>query len=237
MKKFSLKVMMVLICVFSLVTVFGCSCSKPAKVMYAIKVTKSDGSVFDENMEVKALIKKKFREPANTPCYEKIDDDSYELILDASEVSQCYDANGNKFEKATHNMAEDAKLDERYPIHQRTNEVPVNEAFSSLLEVPSNGQYSLIYIFTIENRSNEMMYIKALTKADILAGVVKEEALDKITVKQDSDISIINNVEYYAILGDSEFEIKIEIKNLLLEDLDTSKSENLVLNINLEIKA
>ena len=72
MKKFFKNLCACLISVFSLISVSGCSCSKPMDVYYTINLSNEDKSQERATIGVKTTITKKFREPAGTPCYEKI---------------------------------------------------------------------------------------------------------------------------------------------------------------------
>ena len=72
MKKFFKSLCACLVSVFSLISVYGCSCSKPMDVYYTINLSNEDSSSERATIGVKTTITKKFREPADTPCYEKI---------------------------------------------------------------------------------------------------------------------------------------------------------------------
>ena len=61
-----------LVCVLVVVTVFGCSCSKPLSINYDLTVRSEDGTKNLLKTQFTTIITQKFREPSDTPCYKKI---------------------------------------------------------------------------------------------------------------------------------------------------------------------
>ena len=71
MKKGFKFLFMSFVCVVCLIVSFGCSFSSPMKVNYTVFVGMADDNVSaaSKKITVNATLSKKFREPADTPCY------------------------------------------------------------------------------------------------------------------------------------------------------------------------
>lgn len=225
MKKISLKSMFVFVCLFSLIVTFGCSCSffsKLAKVSYKVEVTLENSNVFDQKISVSTVIKKKFREPIDTPCYKKVGD-GYELILDANEVYQCYDAVGNKFEKATYNREESVVITNAFPIPMdKANQERSTSYQSSVMDVPKK-EYSLIYEIEIKNyNSKEVIYVKNIEKEDVFGNSLNAESIGQTVFfkVECDDYKLFDDDSVYFKLGKNESaKVIIEIKNLKEKEL------------------
>ena len=72
MKKFVRNLLSCFVCFFSLVSIAGCSCSRPLKVHYTLKVSNETGSDEMTSLTIKVTTYTKYREPADTPCREKV---------------------------------------------------------------------------------------------------------------------------------------------------------------------
>lgn len=241
MKKFISKIAVSLVCVFCLITAFGCSCSKKFEVYYSVNVSEGENQSFDENLMVKAEVIQKFREPANTPCYKKVEDNKYELIQDASEVSECYTSEGQQFEKATHKLVESKVLSEYFPIYQETDaEKTKPSAYTSeSIEFPLD--YSLIYKFTIKNYNDDpwgddegiSLYVKSVSLEELVGKSIKEESLSKVKVTLPSNVVEREGVSYYEIGAKESIEIIVEIKGLTRSDLHSDTKGKLHVSLNL----
>ena len=101
-----------LVCIFSLITSAACGCSKSAEIKYTVTLSNKNqaDAPIDVNMTGKQFIK--YREPENAECYTA----DGTLIENASGISECYDKNQNKFEKATHLNTDKKKMDENFAI-------------------------------------------------------------------------------------------------------------------------
>ena len=87
-----LSICLVLVCC---VVVSGCSCASPMKVSYSIST--ADGT----NMEVRAIVTKKFREPVNTPCFKKVDGgkSGYSKLESSEEIQACFNGSIKCYKK------------------------------------------------------------------------------------------------------------------------------------------
>lgn len=235
MKKYFKKIVALCVCLFSIVSVCGCSCSRPASVNYKITVSEDTKA-----LQIRALVEEKYREPAGTPCYKKEKDgngqDKYVLVTESG-VSECYTNTGEKFERATYKLVDKKTLDEKYPINRDRSEIEYTSSTQKALE---NEKYSLIYTFEISSFSKDekVIYFEAITAESILGYQVKEDSLEKITITYPTEWYKKNNANGEAkdcmkVDNDTTVVIKIEIKNLVNSDL-TSKG-NLQLNLNLNI--
>lgn len=80
-----------LICLVSLVSTAGCSCSKEKiKINYNIEVFTADGEngAITEKLTVKAILTKKFAEPAGTPCYKR-GEFIYKELKSDTQIDEC----------------------------------------------------------------------------------------------------------------------------------------------------
>lgn len=86
MKKI-LKLLSVCLALVCCVVVSGCSCSSPMNVSY--KISTADGT----DLDVQAIVMKKFREPTNTPCYKKIEGNKhgYSKLETSEEIQACFE--------------------------------------------------------------------------------------------------------------------------------------------------
>jgi len=123
MKKFFKTVCVSILCIFSLLVNFGCSCSKTMKAAYEINISNEDGSDTKPLLHINSKVTRKLRASKNTPCYKKVEagysqlttneeikkcynsdcykkvgKKSYELITENSDIIACYE-NGNCYEK------------------------------------------------------------------------------------------------------------------------------------------
>lgn len=239
MKKFISKIAVSLVCVFCFITTFGCSCSKKFEVYYSVNVIESENEIFDENLMVKAEVIQKFREPANTPCYKKVENDKYELIQDASEVSECYTSEGEQFEKATHKLVEKKVLSEYYPIYQETNPEKAKPSTYTSESIEFPLDYSLIYKFTIKNydfdSEKENLYIKAVGVEELVGNSMKTESLEKVKVTSPTTVER-NGENCYEIKPGESVEIIVEIKGITKSDLHSDTKGKLHISLNLFVK-
>lgn len=269
------------------VVVSGCSCASPMKVSYSIST--ADGT----NMEVRAIVTKKFREPVDTPCFKKVDGgksgyskletseeiqacfngsikcykkvkdglfkSKYVEITDILElnrcedefdcyekadvtyykelkypegISECYNAEGEPFERATYEKAESVELDNRLAVYPMLNRYMYE---SSIEQVPSNPNYSLIYTFSVENKDSRKMYIEAIEYNVVTQGIVKESSASKVKLTLPENRVFMNNKFYYVVEAGSTITIKIEVKNLLTSDSAKKKTKELQLIIPLTV--
>lgn len=222
-----------LVCIFSLIATFGCSCSRVMNVYYEINISNENGEENTSNLSITTIITKKFRAPVNTPCYKKVGD-SYELIKDAEGISECYDENGNYFERATYALAEKVELDKEFPVTTRNN---LKTYTSSKYEMPKEEKHSLIYEFKIKNHGTESIFIKEFGIQEIVNGILKEESMSKVVVTMPmSNLIVENENEYFKIDSDKEIVIKVEVKGLKVKDSSNKKTKDLKLNLPIVIK-
>lgn len=83
------------------VLISGCSCSSPMNVVYKVTYTNENGQSTTSSLLVNATVTRKYREPASTPCYKKIDAKKYVKLETASEIAQCFDSDCYKVVKKT----------------------------------------------------------------------------------------------------------------------------------------
>lgn len=102
MKKI-LKLMFINFSLICCLIIGGCSCSKPMNVKYA--VTTGQGSLENQltsNIVVNAVVTKKFREPADTPCYKKMKGGSFVKLETSGEKQECTTKDCFKKEKGSY---------------------------------------------------------------------------------------------------------------------------------------
>lgn len=243
MKKFCFKILMSLICVITFIGASGCACSKNIDVYYHAKITNESGENVKKKLEVKVETGIKYRENMNTPCYKKVDD-RLELIEDARNVCDCYDKDGNYFEKATFTKAEYEKLDETYIMNNEYYDRGISvESISKKTKLPKKGTYSLYYTITLHNYDARYQtgnlqeyYIKALTKEEILGGLLTEKGLEKIEFTAPQVEATFDGQSYYFLEKQESVVIKIGLKNLTKEDFELTKMKELKLNFDIVIR-
>ncbi len=236
MNKLLKKLSICFVAVMCVISCFGCSCEQRLKVKYIASATRENTDAeFTDKIAMVALVEKKFREPANTPCYKRVDGE-LELVKDAS-VSKCLDAEGNEFERVTVGKVEKIELEKKGILNTTSDDLKSYE--SSSIKMPNNEYYSLIYTFSLVNMSDKKMYIQkyALSLEGILNGQLKEESVkNKVTysitgAKSDGDAS------YYYLDGyNSNITIVITLKNLTNKDSSDSRNKTLKLNLNVVVK-
>lgn len=245
MNKLLKKLSICLVAVMCVLSCFGCSCEQRLKIKYVANATRENADAeFTDKISMMALVEKKFREPANTPCYKRVDD-RLELVKDSS-VYKCLDAEGNEFERVTVGKVEKIQLEKNGILNTVSGDLKSYE--SSSIKMPNNEYYSLIYTFSLVNMSDKKMYIQknALSLEGILDGQLKEESVkNKVTysitgAKSDGDASYYylngynnnseNNYNYDSIT------IVITLKNLTNKDSSDSRNKTLKLNLNVVVK-
>lgn len=247
MKKFLKIICGCLVTVFCLCASFGCSCSKPLNMK--LSVTYSNGTEEGAplyNIYSTIKVYTKFREPADTACYQKIEDELV-LIEDATGVSSCYDAGGNKFEKATYKNTDKQLLQTTvYKSTEKVNEQNIMVHESNLKEFPENSNYGFRFEIVIENLEKFPLYFKEVDVQSLLGGALKEESIEKIQLKDTYTDVTINGENYYTIKKhkyilddvfdklDNTVTIIIEVKNLTNKDLN-EKLDNLTMNLNINL--
>ena len=228
MKKIFKFISISLVCVFSLITSFGCSCSKKIDAQYTVDITASDMSVIKE-FDSYTNIFKKFREPADTPCYKKTKD-GYELIEKAAEVSKCYDAEGNKFEKATISKADKVLVESEVSLF--TQDSP-NTYTSKVRELPSNKNRSFVYYFYFYNGNKNEIYIKTFDVRTIANNQIKDSSLLKVNIVDGENAKTTLNGEEYYIVGSGDTAcIIVEVKGFTKKDVNKGVK---TLNLNIPI--
>lgn len=244
MKKFLSKIIVSFVCLLSVMLSAGCSCSKRAEVYYDINIKSEDGSNLTQKLEVIVTVEKKFREPSDTPCYKKVDDE-YVLIEDASGIYKCYTAEGEFFEKATHNRDEKEKIHEKVLMTNEVSDKGIEiNAKSKTFAVPDKKQYSLIYTVSIRNFSawyqssggSEDYYVKAIDETVLLGNMVKDKAIDKVKVTLPQIDATIGGNSYYLVEDGETITFVVEIKDLNKKDLELPKKGELKLDFDLVFK-
>ena len=218
MKKIMKFICFSLMFVISLSVVFGCGCSKPLNVSYSINLINEDANDTEtKNIEIRTIVDKKFREPANTACYQKVED-KYELIPNAEGVSICYDKDGNKFEKATYKNVDKLELDRVFPMLENSGISSYTSKKS--YELPENQQHSIIFEFEVRNRQGDDLFIKEFTAKDLFGDQLNESGLKKVTITAPKKMygEQGNESDYYLLEEDSEITFKIELKGLTNKD-------------------
>lgn len=165
-------------------------------------------------------------------CYEKVTNTYYKLIEEPDGITACYDADGNSFERATHNAAEKLEIESYIVISKAINHLTSN---SNAEKVPDNKNYSLVYEFEITNKESTTIYIQALEHSEVTGGLIKEKKSQKVKITHPEKQSFDDNKFYYAIPSKGKITIKIEVKNLLTSDM-TKKTKKLNLNIPIIVK-
>lgn len=95
MKRILKNILLSCICVFTLVMNVGCSCSKPMNITYTVSSGQGDKDTELKSLiAVVATVEKKFREPADTPCYRKMkagkNKPAFVELINTQEKYQCY---------------------------------------------------------------------------------------------------------------------------------------------------
>jgi len=244
MKRFILNICVCFICFVSIIATSACSCSKTIQTYAEVGVSEIDSKqFFDFNFEIKLIVEQKYREPANTACYEKVEDE-FVLIKDASYISDCYDAEGNYFEKANHKLAEKKVLSEEVIFDLETQDIgDVENYISQKNEIPEEEKQSLIYRVIVENKDkwfngigNNSFYVKELKAEDILNGLIKESSLDKVQFTMPEATESIDGESYIYVKANSSIEFIVELKGLTEDDLELSKGTDLKLNFDLNLR-
>lgn len=242
MKKLLKRMSILLVAVLCMISCFGCSCEQRLKVKYVVNASRENESdEFVDKVAMTAVVEKKYREPANTPCYKKVDD-RLELVKDSS-IAKCLDIEGNEFERVTVGTVEKQRIERNTVLN--TNSGDLKSFESSPIKMPNNEHYSLIYTFNFVNMSNRKMYIQkqGLTLDGILNDQLKEETVqNKVTytitgAKSDGDANYyyLNGYENNGGSYD-EFTIVITVKNLTNKDSSDSRNKTLKLNLNVVVK-
>ena len=91
MKKI-LKLLSVCLVLLCCVVSTGCSCASPMNVSFDIRTSES------AKMEVRSVVTKKFREPANTPCYKKVEK-GYSKLESSEEIQACFNGSIKCYKK------------------------------------------------------------------------------------------------------------------------------------------
>lgn len=241
MKKFLSKILISLVCVFSVIFSTGCSCTKRAEIYYDINIKSEDGSNLTQKLEVIVTVEKKFREPKDTPCYKKVEDE-YVLIEDASGIYKCYTEEGKYFEKATYNREEKETIHEKVLMtNDITDKGKEVNAKSKTFAVPDKKQYSLVYTISIRNFSSwyqsaggrEDYYVKAIDETVLLGNMVKDKAIDKVKITLPEINTTIDGNSYYLVEDGETIKLKVEIKDLNNKDLELPKKGELKLDFDL----
>lgn len=210
MKKMLKIVSMSLVFILSFAFITGCGCNKQLNIKYSIQLS----NVNNLNVDIKATVIKKFREPGDTPCYKKVEDE-YVLIEKAGGISVCYDKYGNEFEKATYANTDKVDIDSTWPTFEEgiyTN--------STEYEMPEDSKHSLIFEFEIYNETTHNINIKEIVLSDIINDQLQEEAKEKVILNVSSnDINVIDGADYYLLKANRKFVFNIEFKGLKSEDL------------------
>lgn len=263
----------------------GCSCASPMNVRFNV-TTEENGGNLKSDISIVATLNKKFREPANTPCYkkmkkgwveldniaeryqcktsdcykkkngkyeklasneimaciegsitcyEKVAQTYYKLLEKPEGIYECYDAEGNYFERAIYNRAEKVKLSSETVISKKNNKLSYE---SEITKVPSEKNYSLIYEFEIKNNGSTKKYIEALEYDLITGGIIKESSAHKVklTLPENRTFSENENKYYYVLNGEETITIKIEVKYLLTSDINKKGIKDITLNIPIVLK-
>lgn len=223
MKKLFKLICISIVFIMSFTLISGCGCDKPLNVKFQININDNKNG----NVQVRTKIIKKFREPGNTPCYEKIEDE-YVLIENAGSISACYDKNGNAFEKATYANTDKLELDNL----AATFEEGVYSNNTSY-EVPKDEKHSLIFEFQVHNKTAETINLQEIALEDILNQQLKGESIEKITFKVSTlNIVVVDNVDCYSIEADDSITFTIEMKGLKNSDTQNGIKE---FNLNLPL--
>ena len=231
MKKVIKSVSAFVICLCSLISVFGCSCAKAIDVKYTVNIENAVETSKVHKLSGLTIINRKYREPFDTPCYSK-NGDKYELIEDAQEVYECYDSVGNKFEKATHNRPEKLELNREVNVTYQSSD-RINSYSSSKIEVPTNSSHSLIYDFKFTNNDSEAIYIKVFDVKTIVDNQLNEEGLLKVSAKFTyGQIVTIDQENYYKLNANDKLLITVQIQGLLKKHAKKGVKE---LNLNIPL--
>lgn len=233
MKKFLLS----LICIFSLFSASGCFCSKPAQIYYVINASNY------ENLDYRIMVdvERVYRAPIDAACYKKVEDE-LQLIPNAGTISDCYDAEGNYFEKATNALAERTNIEDTVIVSNEFVKHGNSEYISNKREIPDNSEHSIVYTIKIESlntsftKKEKKFYVKAITVDSILGGMIKEDAMDRVEVTLPSNLTTINNEKYYFVDKGESIEFSVKLRNLTNKDLEISKIGEVKLSFNLEFK-
>ncbi len=245
MNKILKKISACLVAIVCVLGCFGCSCERQLSVKYSAKVERENSfENFSDQLLVGALVEKKFREPANTPCYEKVDGEMV-LVKDAN-VRTCYDETGkNKFERATIGYVEKVELERNVMIS--TVNGKDQRSFTSK-GTKTSEKYSLIYTIEIRNNeSSKSIYIKKdkLTIESIFGDQLKQEAIDngKVSMYIENQSSVTEEDGYYNLksthsltYNNSYIVLVITVKNVTNKDLKDSRNKTLNLNLDVIVK-
>lgn len=231
-----------------LVSSFGCSCSKSLTMNFNIVFSNEDQTLTTMvEMKSKMIVYKKFREPADSACYEKIDGNLV-LIKDATGISNCYDKDGNAFEKAIYNNTDkktintqvinlEEKIDNINKDKNEEEKIKTLTQSVSDLEIPDEDNFGLLFEIEFESYELKDVYIADFDIYDLFGDIINENSINKVKMNYPDSYQIEDKV-YYKIPGVSYFgstntlKFVIEIKGLNKEDLKVSENE---ITINLPI--
>lgn len=244
MTKLLKKLSIFFVAVMCMISCFGCSCARRLSIKYTVQVSNEDGTEeFKHDLGATMKVEKKFREPANTPCYKKVGD-TYELVEDSS-VSVCYDSTGEKkFERVTVGKIEKLELENNSVINTH-NGKDIRNYESSYTKIPDNELYSLIYTFELVNMSkDDKIYIQevGLSKEGILGEKLKEDSLENKVEYTIEGANVDADTKYYYLDGYGKsgsyqkMKITIVLKYLTNKDSADTRNKNLNLKFNIVIK-
>lgn len=226
MKKIFKLISMCTIFVLSFSLITGCGCDRPLDV----KISATVNSLKANSVTVTSIVTKKFREPGDTPCYQKVED-NYVLIENAGGISACYDKYGNAFEKATYQNTDKMQLEKK-----TISFVDGLYEDETIYEMPKQENYSLIFEFKVYNNTAKNIHIKKLSLNDLLDDQIKEESLKKIDFNVSTiGITSLESVDYYYLTANKTVTFTVTIKGLKNSDA-SAKIKQLNLNLPLLIK-
>jgi len=169
-------------------------------------------------------------------CYQYIGEGVtyYRLIEDkdtAGTTSSCYDADGNYFEKATHDKTDRVEIEKDHAIHANSKSFD-----STSQKIPSNKNYSLEYVVEIKNNNTESIYVKAWDLTTLTSGVIKDKKSNKIKLTLPANKIFMDNVYYYEIKSGEKLNLVIELKYVLTSDAVKKGTKEITLNFPIDLK-
>ena len=96
------KLLSISLCLATCILISGCSCGRPVGVKYSVSAWQGErDQILSTSITVKAVLTKKFREPASTPCYKKVTGGKYVELLTAERydcyTKDCYKKSDGKY--------------------------------------------------------------------------------------------------------------------------------------------
>lgn len=157
----------------------------------------------------------------NQTCYENVSEEYYKLIEVPEGISECYNENGEKFERETYNKKEKQKLSTINAVKYNDDVFNYESEYEKL---PTQKTYSYLYEFVIKNNGEENVKINKITYEQIVKDALVEKSQGKVIVKTSAEEEII-------LCKNEIYTVTVEVKFLTKDDIASDITKDLELNI------